>query len=217
MKVKEFSGQLFRAEKSKGMNHTRANQHYNRNIPYHFFTTVKNEVESYRKFGTTYTKTWQTTEPLLLIDIMDFDTRKMLEKQINKQQLNVAFPIIDQTVYRVSEDDTVHTDSAILGAICSLRHNDGRPIDGYYMKRQDKPLPPSIIPFHSEIGLCQNAFRKLMLVTSEKLVRSNRAPNRSSKRKRPNNTIRLTRNNNNNIPKRPKTHYNKMSLLFNNL
>jgi hypothetical protein len=167
-KVIEFSGNLYRAEKYRGENNTRANKHYNRSIPFHFFTTAKNELGIYRKYGTTYTKTWRAEEPLLLIDIMDVDTRKLLENHIDKAKLNVAFPMINDKVYRVSEDYTVHIDRDILKGICSLQHTNGRAIDGYYMKRQEGIPLLEIMPFHSEVGLCQHAFRKLKLVQTER-------------------------------------------------
>ena len=195
-KIVEYSSPLFRAEKFKGVNQTRANQHYNASIPYHFFTTVKAEVEPYRKYGTTYTKTWRVTEPLVLIDIMDLPTRKLLEQYVDKSKLDIAFPIINNKVYRVSENETDMIDRAVLQALCSLRHNDGRPIDGYYMKRQEGNLPSPITTFHSEVGLCRRAFRKLMHESSEKMVRANRM-NRVTKR------VRNMNSNNNNTNTKP--------------
>jgi hypothetical protein len=184
-KVIEYSGPLFRAEKYKGVNNTTANRHYNQSVPYHFFTTVKAEVEPYRKFGTTYTKTWQPNEPLLLLDIMDISTRRLLENTINTNQLNVAFPIINNKVYRVSEEDSDHIDRAVLKAMCSLQHN-GRPIDGYFMKKQEA-FPPRISSFHSEIGLCRRAFGKLMLEASERKIQPNRVVRATKKRNSKNN------------------------------
>lgn len=188
-KVIEYTGPLFRAEQFKGMNNTRANEHYNNSVPYHFFTTVKAEVEPYRKYGITYTKTWQADEPLLLLDIMNLNTRQLLEKNINKNKLKTAFPIIGNNVYRISDEETDHIDRAILKEICSLRHN-GHPIDGYYMKKQTAPLPQNISPFHSEIGLCRRAFNKLMLRASEKKIQPKRMVRETKKLN--------TRNNSNN-------------------
>ena len=186
-KVIEYTGPLFRAEQFKGMNNTSANQHYNQTIPYHFFTTVKSEVEPYRKYGTTYTKTWQADEPLLLLDIMDLSTRQLLEQNINKNKLKTAFPIIGNNVYRISDEETDHIDRAILKEICSLQHN-GRPVDGYYMKKQTAPLPQNISPFHSEIGLCRRAFNKLMLRASEKKIQPKRMVRATKKRNIENNS-----------------------------
>lgn len=195
LKIFEYSGPLFRAEKDKGSNIlTNANTHYNKNISHHFFTTVKSEVNAYSKYGTSYVKTWQTAEPLYLLDIMDLATRRELEKTINANKLQFAFPIMNNVVYRVSEEESVPIDRAILKAICSLTHN-GRPLDGYYMKRMEN-TSGRYGKFHSEIGLCRRAFSKVMLERVDKKVNPQQMKRESKSQSR---RTRRRNNNNNNV------------------
>ena len=174
VKIKEYNGALYRAEEfggDKPLGKT-AEQHYPPSIPYHFFTTAEPEVEPYRKVGIKHTKTWNTTQPLILLDIMDLNTRNWLLHTINSNNLNVAFRVVKNKVYRFSNNETNHIDRNILGKICELTTPNGQPIDGYYMARQDV-VPPNanykasfnrrLSKFHSEIGLCRHAFHKLDL------------------------------------------------------
>lgn len=157
-KVAHYSGQLFRADPTEGVARNGAT-HYGSDA-LHFFTTRKEEVASYTRKGTTYTKTWTTTEPLLLLDIMDLGTRLFLETRISKANLDASFPIKNGKVYRNSETETAKIDGQIVFDICMLKDELGA--DGYYMERQEGGN--GFLPFHSEIGLCNHAFGKLTLV-----------------------------------------------------
>lgn len=154
----EYSKQLFRADPVEGDARNGAT-HYARDA-LHFFTTQKSEVASYTRKGKTYTKTWATTEPLILLDIMDLKTRRFLETRISKANLDASFPIRNGKVYRNSETETAKTDGQIVFDICMLKDELGA--DGYYMERQE--AGNGFPTFHSEIGLCNHAFGKLTLV-----------------------------------------------------
>lgn len=220
VKIKEYDGPLFRAEEyggSKPLEET-AEQHYPSTIHYHFFTTVEREVEPYRKEGTKYTKTWVAEKPLVLLDIMDLNTRNWLLHAINANHLNTAFPVVKNKVYRFSNNTTDKIDRAVLGKICNLTTPNGRRIDGYYMARQDMVPPNSnynapfnrrLSKFHSEVGLCRHAFHKLRLehIDTKKAAIG---PNRKKKTRRNYNSNNNTRRNILSPNKRPKP-----SMLFN--
>jgi hypothetical protein len=169
IRVVEYGEPLFRADDANS-HHNSGNQHYGA-MYNKFFTTQKNETKSYaNRLGKSYTKTWIPSEPLRLIDILHTGTRLELEKLLarNATLLNTAFPVVKNRVYRYSEDETAGIDAELLRAICSLRGNDGKPaFDGFYMKRQTNTTISnngrSILPFHSEIGLCNSALRKIKL------------------------------------------------------
>lgn len=132
-----------------------------KNAPVKYFTLKRNNVKSYTKEGETYTKNWEVTKELNLVDILDLGTRKALETQDkyeneNKQMkfietINKAFPIFDGKVGRVSS--STKKDNRILNKICELGY------DGYYMNVEGKNMG-----FHSEVGLCNKAFNKLKLM-----------------------------------------------------
>jgi hypothetical protein len=197
VKIKEYDGPLFRAEEfggSKPLGET-AEQHYPSTINYHFFTTVEHEVEPYRKVGTKYTKTWMTNQPLVLLDIMDLNTRNWLLRAINAKNLNTAFPVVKNKVYRFSNNQTDMIDRAVLGKICNLTAPNGRRIDGYYMARQDIVPPNSnytasfnrrLSKFHSEVGLCRHAFHKLTLEHIKTTKASQNGPRKGKKQTRRN-------------------------------
>ena len=180
-----------------------------------------------------YKKTWQPTEELILIDILHKPTReKLAEKLAEKinvtESLNIAFPINGNNVSRVSDVDTKIHDDNVLKAICALNPL----IDGYYMNKITKRVKNNNgvninkTIFHSEVGLCSNAFHKIKLINSEK---SNNAPPVNRNRKRTRNNInrynnrnsrnnRNNRNNINNINKPENNTINPLSLskrLFN--
>lgn len=179
IKTVAYSKNIFRAD-PRNSNEKRGNNHYSE-IPFHFFTTNVSEVEPYTAKGTTYTKTWKVIRPLILIDILDLGTRLQLENFISKKNLDIAFPIIDGKVYRVSEADTAKIDGQIVNDICGIP---GRTFDGYYMKKQSEDLPSGILKFHSEITLCKNAFDKLELITSIMKKEPPKGPNQSRSRSR---------------------------------
>ena len=157
-KLMEYSKQLFRADPVEGVARNGAT-HYARDA-LHFFTTQKSEVAPYTRKGKTYTKTWATTEPLILLDIMDLKTRLFLETHISKANLDASFPIRNGKVYRNSETETAKIDGQIVFDICMLKDKLGA--DGYFMERQE--AGNGFPTFHSEIGLCNHAFGKLTLV-----------------------------------------------------
>ncbi len=165
---------LFRADKTNARNGTRASNNY-RSYPIKYFTLAKNEVNTYAKYNTTYTKTWRVTDDIHLIDILDYDTRLHLEgeftKLSEKKALNNAFPIINTTVSRNSSN--VEIDNIVLNRLCDLGY------DGYYMRRLNNN---GRYVFHSEVGLCSSALPKLILVGSEKKV----MPKRVTKSRRAN-------------------------------
>jgi len=208
-----YSGLLFRADEDEGNTPigSTANAHYPRNYTHQFFTLTYDETSSYRNKGVRYTKKWEVNEngPLLLLDIMDFNTRSWVLSKINnnnsRRVLHIAFPVRNNTVYRRSNNTTVGDDRTILNIMCGLTLPDGRQIDGYYMVRQEN-LPAHIIQneftnvpiskFHSEIGLCKRAFGKITLRDMKRsyvpfMNRSRKKrPNRS---RSPNRTLTLSR------------------------
>lgn len=217
-----YSGHLYRADPTKGdlnqnsplrgrkrMESNRiaiaktANKHYRtlkrKNNPqvqqqHHFFTMSDAEVSPYRQKGITYTKEWKADD-LLLIDIMDLPTRQYLAtlfSEADAKALDTAFPIINNIVYRKSDDETVVQDRAVIDAIGRLSPYHGQKIDGYYMKRQEAIIPShTITPFHSEVGVCRHAFPKLRLVST---TIHEKIPNVPTKAHKPS----LFKNNNNN-------------------
>jgi hypothetical protein len=155
----EYTGELFRADTTNPSAINGA-AHYGSDA-LHFFTTKKEEVAPYTRIGKTYTKTWATKPgtPLALLDIMDLKTRLFLENYISKANLDKAFPIRNGKVYRKSEKHTAKIDGQIVFDICNLKDELGA--DGYYMVRQEEGN--GFLAFHSEIGLCNHAFGKLIL------------------------------------------------------
>lgn len=122
--------------------------------PVKYFTLTEKELNAYTKKNTTYKKTWEVTDTIRLVDILDLETRKELAKKFNRIQvsaLNTAFPVEENVVSRNSVN--VDIDNIVLKALCELKY------DGYYMD--------TIKAFHSEVGLCPSAYSKLKLVKSE--------------------------------------------------
>jgi hypothetical protein len=198
-----YSGQLFRADPTEGVARNGATHYAGDAL--HFFTTQKSEVASYTRKGTTYTKTWETTRPLILLDIMDLGTRLFLETRISKGNLDASFPIKNGKVYRNSETETAKIDGQIVFDICMLKDELGA--DGYYMARQEGGN--GFLNFHSEIGLCNHAFGKLTLVGAANVkVEAKNAQNASFRKTRsvfgprngngPRNNIGTRRNGNGN-------------------
>jgi hypothetical protein len=133
---------------------------------YHkFFATNQAETNTYLEpIEKGYVMKWIPSEPLYLIDIMNLETRLALETLLGNELLNIAFPIVHNTVYRYSEVQTAQLDAQLLAELCRLHLS----IDGYYMKRQSIPAndpvkKQKITSMHSEIGLCSSAFEKLQL------------------------------------------------------
>jgi hypothetical protein len=200
IKTIKFKAPLFRANKNlfrNGILKYRANMakkgilasNNYKNAPTKYFTLKRNEVNAYTKEGRTYTKNWNVIEELNLVDILDLKTRKALEDKFKNHNVFInaiseAFPINGNIVRRISS--STKEDNEVLNKICELGY------DGYYMNIEGKN-----IGFHSEVGLCNNAFHKLKLMNDPKMKY---VANRTIKRKqhRYNNNDNNNNNNNNN-------------------
>lgn len=179
-----YDAPLYRGDKMTS-NETQANRHYTTRYD-KFFATRENETAKYIQNALKgYTKEWKVTAPLHLIDILDLETRQALEHLVEHPALlDTAFPIRHNKVYRYSEDDTGQIDAQLLGELCRIRTDDGAPIEGYYMAKQQpnaarQSEDPDIIGFHSEVGLCRSAFHKLFLTRTKF---SKKAPNQKNER-----------------------------------
>lgn len=185
IKTIQFSSKLFRANKdlfnNKGKLIYRANTNTNilasnnyKNAPLKYFTLNKSELSAYTKEGTTYKKEWNVINNLNLVDILDLNTRKALEKEFNspelKNALKYAFPINNNNNKVSRNSFNVKIDNKILNKICELGY------DGYYMKTIDA--------FHSEVGLCNKAFSKLKLLKSDRTIEAPRIPSKTKRRSR---------------------------------
>jgi len=178
-----YNAPLYRGDDMTSL-HTRANKHYGTEF-HKFFATKEASTKRYIKNELKgYIKTWEVTEPLHLLDIMDPDTRGALARIIpHPEFLDTGFPMKDNKVYRYSEEYTKKIDGKLLAELCQIQTADGSPIDGYYMDEQtDKQTIEgrNMIPFHSEVGLCNSAFKKLLLVGEPK--RYKEAPDPKRKR-----------------------------------
>jgi hypothetical protein len=150
IKIKNFRGKLYRANKTNANKNIFALMNY-RGAPRKYFTLRKNELSAYTKEGTSYKKTWKVLSDLKLVDILDPETRKNLERYFTttneKNALKRAFPVNKNKPSRNSF--SVKVDNIVLDKLCDLGY------DGYYME--------TISAFHSEVGLCSKAFDKLQL------------------------------------------------------
>jgi len=161
IKVREFSGELYRADSKTSVNGINAANNY-RNAPMKYFTLIKSETNTYTRYGKPHVKTWVVSpeRPLILIDIMNRQTRNSIRDAIGEEALNIEFPVNNNgAVYRVSEENTKSMNDKALGSICDL----GK-YDGYIMNSQE--ARNGVGSFHSEVGLCKHAFDKLKLVES---------------------------------------------------
>jgi len=166
LRIVEYTNPLFRGN-AKTSSYTTANKHYG-NTYNKFFTTIKEETIPYIKNELKgYIKTWVPMEPLRLLHIFDLETRHSLNKLVNKTLLNTAFPVVRNKVYRYSEEDTAQIDAKLLSELCTIQDNDGNKIDGYIIEKQTDYTTANngrnIVKFHSEIGLCKSALKKLQL------------------------------------------------------
>jgi hypothetical protein len=168
LKIIDFKKKLYRANKSPANKNIFASVNY-KGAPRKYFTLKKNELRAYTKKGTTYKKTWNVTSNLRLVDILDPDTRKNLEKFFTtnqeKKALKNAFPIKERVPSRNSFN--VKVDNIVLDKLCKLGY------DGYYME--------TISAFHSEVGLCSTALDKLKLAENSEEVKE--AENVQNKRR----------------------------------
>jgi hypothetical protein len=212
LKIIRTTNPIYRADKEYSKIGGIASNIYE-DAPIKYFTLNESELSAYTKYGMPYKKTWEPTEELVLIDILDKPTREKLAELIGTESLNIAFPINGNKVSRVSEEDTRIHDDNVLKAICSLNPLiDGLGLDGYYMDKiikrvkNNNGVNVNKTIFHSEVGLCSKAFNKIKLIDSKK---SNNAPAINRKRtKRNNNNRNITnknrnRNKNNNMVNNP--------------
>ncbi len=198
LKVIRTTQPLFRADRTTFQTGYKASNNY-RGAPMKYFTLNESELKAYTKYGMPFKKTWNPTSELILVDILDKNTRLALAELIGTNSLDIAFPINKNKVLRVSEENTkVHNDT-VLRSICSLDDK----IDGYFMKSITNNEGRYV--FHSEVGLCPKAFDKLKLMSVKR--NQNQAPSiekrHISRRKRynynSNNNVNKTRNNIRNI------------------
>jgi hypothetical protein len=199
IKTIKYTGPLFRANKNiynkknktkiiykanKAKSGNLASNNY-KNAPTKYFTLKRKNVNAYTKEGTTYTKNWNVVKVLDLVDILDLNTREAIEEKFKNDTVFVnaitdAFPIIDGIVRRISSSS--EQDNEIIYKICKLGY------DGYYMDVEGKN-----IGFHSEIGICNKAFKKLKLMkNSERKY----VPNNVTKKTKSRFTMNINNNNN---------------------
>lgn len=182
LQVVRFRDALYRADTTTFTVGSLGSQNYAR-APMKYFTLAKYETDSYSRRGMPFVKTWEPTEELVLIDILHPATRKALKELIGAGNINIAFPEHPNgSIYRVSEENTVASDDAVLSAICNLGV-----FDGYYMKTQKSRNNGLVGAFHSEVGLCPRGLRKIRLEKVDKVAAAPRVV-----------THRRRRNNNNN-------------------
>lgn len=163
LRVVHYTGRLYRADCERFTVGSLGYQDY-RGAPMKYFTLNKAETKSYARRGFPFIKTWQTIQPLVLIDIFHVPTRNALKELIGSNAINVAFPEHHEGfIYRVSEENTKNKDDDVLRSICQLGV-----FDGYYMARQSSRENGLVGTFHSEVGLCSDAFRKIRLDDVEK-------------------------------------------------
>ncbi len=164
----KHKNKLFRANNRNSTIKNKASKAYP-GAPMKYFTLNEGELSAYTKYGKPYKKTWRATDDLILIDILNKNTRHELAAQLPEiaESLDIAFPIIGNKVMRRSNEDTQTHDDNVLSGICNIKSNSGAPLyDGYYMKSiSGNNNEPS---FHSEVGLCAHALSKLELNSSKK-------------------------------------------------
>jgi hypothetical protein len=158
LRVVNFTNNLYRADCTTYRVNSLASNDY-RDAPMKYFTLNKEETHAYSRRGFPYIKTWQPIQNLVLIDIFHTPTRDALKELIGADAINIAFPKHHNGfIYRVSEENTKNKNDDVLRSICEL----GR-FDGYYMRRQDRHPNKRVGAFHSEVGLCPSAYRKIRL------------------------------------------------------
>lgn len=198
-RVKFFDGPLYRANRSTSLvvlnpnidprpkipNKNKGSNIY-ANAPIKYFALGESETKAYSKYGMPYIKTWRPTEQLTLIDILHTPTRKALAEIIGSESLNKSFPIRGNMTIRISEENQKFYDDNVLLAICQLGM-----ADGYYM---DKIENNNNVPgFHSEVGLCPTAFKKIKLVNERKNIVPPQGPTRKRRNKNRNNNTNMNR------------------------
>ncbi len=205
LKVVRFTGNLYRADCNTYRLNSLGTNDYG-GAPMKYFTLNKEETHAYSRRGFPYIKTWQPTQTLVLIDIFHVPTRDALKELIGADAINIAFPKHrNGFIYRVSEENTKNKNDVVLRSICELGS-----FDGYYMGRQDRRPNKRVGAFHSEVGLCPSAYRKIRLANVERdpeappCVRNRLGGPRKTVKNNSNNN-----NNNNNNNNRNNKSYNK--------
>jgi len=165
-----YDGKLYRGNVNYSSKN-KANAHYGNRYNKFFGLSTKEVMYYIENKEKAYVKQWVPIEPLFLIDILEDTTRHSLEVLIDaKEALDISFPVVNNKVYRVSEQVTQLADNEVLAKICTLHDENGRNIDGYYMERQQNSIVlesgKRIKEFHAEIGLCKQALKKLKLHTT---------------------------------------------------
>jgi hypothetical protein len=170
LRMVEYTEPLYRGDEESS-SQTSAHLHYSSDYHKFFATQQKNTISYIKNKIVAYVKKWSVLKPLYLVDIMDGTTRDNLVKILPeaKPHFDFSFPIVKNKVYRVSEQEYMHHDNGVLRALCTLRDENNRPIDGYIMKSQvihnnaknNNMIAKRIKSFHAEVGLCQHAFHKL--------------------------------------------------------
>lgn len=162
--VVNYVGNLYRADTDDKYARTGilASQNY-AGAQIKFFTTTKEETESYTRHNKPLVKTWKPLKSLVLVNMFDLDTRNavrnLFAENNAKYALNTAFPLNQSgRVYRFSDVKTAEEDYLFLRTLCAY----GIPVDGFIVERQDPR--PGVGAFHSEVGLCGRALEHLQLV-----------------------------------------------------
>ena len=173
IKTINFTGDLWRADKTAARNYSGA--------PIKYFALTEKNADIYLNSAhREFMKQWKVKdgESLKLINILDRETRNSLGTALPNPHFNIAFPIRNGKVSRVSTENTKASDDAALLALCELGG-----YDGYSME-------PIKDVFHSEVGLCAPALEKLEMHSSGRkrapnLTRSKRPRNNTQKNKPP--------------------------------
>lgn len=162
MKLANTPSTLWRADKFPTATGTTANVAYS-GAPMKYFATMKDEIAPYANKNP-HQKEWKVDGSLRLLDILDPETRDGLYNGADvrvQRSIDIAFPKDEVgTPFRFSEEDTAADDDRVLMYICSEGY------DGYYTAKQLKR--PSVMGFHSEVGLCADALSKLTIVGTVK-------------------------------------------------
>ena len=119
LRVIRFRQPLFRANRETFAVGEKASVNY-RGAPIKYFTLDEDELKAYTKYGMPYKKTWEPESEIVLVDILDLNTRRALGELIGEDSLQHSFPNINGKVSRVSEEDAKVHDDNVLRAICDL-------------------------------------------------------------------------------------------------
>jgi hypothetical protein len=123
---------------------------------YKYFTT--NENEAILGYSREYQilRRWRPRRTLVLLHLFNVDTRAAFRALLNEEEqanLNFAFPLQNNVVSRVSEEDSTNRDYRIADAVCRIFREHG--LDGYYVGASST--------LHSEVMLCQHTLQEGVL------------------------------------------------------